>query len=270
METISPRDGDLLDEVGATVVMGGASLGSEMAARRTGRAGRAPWVAPGTVAVFSDVGCPWATLALHRFRTARERLDAVDRVPLDLHPFLLEDVNHEPTPMRMLRAELEVLAQISPEVGWQPWTGPEGSWPVSTLPANEAVQAAKRQSPRAAEELDWALRMAFFRNSRCITMRDVIEEAAAACPAVDDARLMQELDSGTWRGATWADHRSHRGMVEASPHFFAADGWDVVNPGVQLGEAGADGVPSIRIEDPEVFDRIVATAVATRSLSPSR
>lgn len=263
MSSTTARDGDLLDEVGATVVMGEASPASEMAARRAGRTGRAPWVAPGTVAVFSDVGCPFATLALHRFRTARERLGATDRVRLDLHSFLLEDVNREPTPKQRLTAEVEMLADLAPEVGWRAWEGSAGTWPVSMLLPNEAVQAAKQQSPLAAEELDWALRMAFFRDCRCITMRDVVEDVASGCPHVDVPRLMRELDDGTWRGAMWEDHRSHRGMVQASPHFFAADGWDVVNPGMELGSPGDDGVPPVRSDDPAIFETIVASAASS-------
>ena len=57
--------------------------------------------------------------------------------------------------------------------------------PVSTLLANEAVYAAKYQSRRAAEQLDVALRLGFWRNRRCVT----------GCDAVDVDQLADDLHS---------------------------------------------------------------------------
>jgi hypothetical protein len=62
--------------------------------------------------------------------------------------------------------------------------------PVSTLLANEAVYAAKYQSRRAAEQLDVALRLGFWRDSRCVT----------GCDAVDVDQLADDLESGRARG----------------------------------------------------------------------
>ena len=53
------------------------------------------------------------------------------------------------------------------------------------LPALEAVQAAKAQSWHASEQLDRALRKAFWAQGRCISMRHVILDVAKQTGAVD-------------------------------------------------------------------------------------
>ena len=49
------------------------------------------------------------------------------------------------------------------------WHADVPTWPRSTALANEAVHAAKSQSLSAASK-DTALRLAFFRDSRCISL----------------------------------------------------------------------------------------------------
>src|SRR5437868_3729976 len=131
-------------------------------------------VAPGTIVVWSDIACPWATLAVHRLHQARARLGLDDRTVLDHRAFPLELVNSRCTPRRVLAAEVPVAGALAPEFGWKVWQGPESEWPVTTLLALEAVQAAKEQSLWASEALDVALRRAFFADSRCISMRHVV------------------------------------------------------------------------------------------------
>jgi hypothetical protein len=76
--------------------------------------------------------------------------------------------------------------------------------PVSTLLANEAVYAAKYQSRRAAEQLDVALRLGFWRDSRCVT----------GCDAVDVDQLADDLHSGRARGTMLARYQSCRDDVQ--------------------------------------------------------
>src|SRR5947209_2328461 len=99
-------------------------------------------VAPGTVVVYTDVVCAWSTVALHRLYRARARLGLDDRLRVDLRLFLLEDVNRFAIPERMLDAEIPVVGQLAPELGMSPWAGEPSAWPVTSLPANEAVHAA--------------------------------------------------------------------------------------------------------------------------------
>src|SRR5204862_6927462 len=102
-----------------------------------------------------------------------------------------------------LEAEVPVIAGAAgaDRAGFQMWQRPFHEWPVTTLPALEAVQAAKTQSLRASEALDRALRRAFFGESRCISMRHVILEVAAKCDEVDHDALADALDHGTARAA---------------------------------------------------------------------
>ncbi|SDO15440.1 DsbA family protein [Geodermatophilus sp. DSM 45219] len=216
-------------------------------------------VTPGTVAVYTDVVCAWSTVALHRFYAARSRLGLDGAVRIDHRLFLLEDVNSFAIPMRMLNAELPVVGQLEPDLGITPWQGQPSDWPVTVLLANEAVHAAKTQSPAAAEQLDMALRLAFFRDSRCISMLHEVLDVARGCDAVDAGALAAALDDGRARGPMMADYRAHAGEVQGSPHFFLADGSDVHNPGTEQ-HSSAAGYPVVDSDDPSVYDDLVRRA----------
>lgn len=220
-------------------------------------------VAPGTVALYTDVVCAWSTVALHRFYAARSRLGLDDQVRVDHRLFLLEDVNRFAIPQRMLDAEIPVVGQLEPALGMSPWAGEPSSWPVTVLPADEAVHAAKQQSPAAAEQLDMALRLAFFRDSRCISMLHEVVDVARGCDLVDADAIAAALDDGRARAAMMADYRAHREDVQGSPHFFLADGSDVHNPGTEQHSSDA-GYPVVDSDDPSVYDDLVRRAAGMR------
>jgi predicted DsbA family dithiol-disulfide isomerase len=219
-------------------------------------------VAPGTIVVFSDVGCPWAHLAVHRLLVARHRLGLDDEVVLDHRAFPLEVFNRRPTPRLVLSAEVPVVGGLDPDAGWQVWQGDLATWPVTTLLALEAVQAAKEQGLAASERLDRALRVAFFGQSRCISMRHVVLEVADAC-GVDAEALREALDEGRARRTVFEQCQSAEdGDVKGSPHVFLPDGSDAHNPGIEMewvGEHGA-GFPVIGKDDPRVYDDLVSRA----------
>ena len=73
--------------------------------------------------------------------------------------------------------------------------------PVTTLLPLEAVQAAKSQNLAASEQLDRALRVALFAESRCISMLHVVLDLAKQCTHVDAVALEAQLHRGTARGA---------------------------------------------------------------------
>jgi len=222
-------------------------------------------VAPGTIVVWSDLGCPWAHVAVYRLHEARRVLDLEGAVRFDHRAFVLEVANAEATPKATLDAEMPVAGALAPGAGWEVWQDDASRWPVTMLPALEAVQAAKEQSLAAAEELDRALRVAFFGHSRCISLRSVILEVAAACGSVDVDRLRAALDDGRARGAVMGQHAAAAGWgVKGSPHLFLPDGTDVHNPGVELrweGEHGR-GFPVVTGDDPAVFTGILQRAAA--------
>ncbi len=222
-------------------------------------------VTPGTVALYSDLGCPWAHLAVYRLHATRLRLGLEDAVTFDHRAFPLEVFNERPTPWRVLSAEIPVVGGLDPDAGWQIWQGEPVTWPVTTLPALEAVQAAKEQGLRASERLDRALRVALFGQSRCVSMRHVILEVAADA-GLDVPALRDALDEGRARRAVFDQQRAASDdQVQGSPHLFLADGTDMHNPGIQMEWAGEHGVgfPVVSKDDPGVYEDLVRRAAET-------
>jgi predicted DsbA family dithiol-disulfide isomerase len=216
-------------------------------------------VAPGTIAVWSDLGCAWSHAVVWRLHDARRRLGLDGRVAFDHHVFPLELFNSEPTPRPRIDSEMPVAARLAPRAGWQAWSAPDHAWPATMLPPMEAVQAAKLQSLTASEQLDRGLRRAFFGESRCVSLRNVILEVANECEAVDLAALADALDDGRARRALMDDYAIARGdEVRGSAHLFAADGTDAQNPGITIGWSGES--PLIERDDPEAIDDFVRRA----------
>jgi predicted DsbA family dithiol-disulfide isomerase len=221
-------------------------------------------VAPGTIAVWSDLGCPWSHAVIWRLWDARRRLGLTERVRFDHHAFPLELFNNEPTPRAPREAEWPVAASLAPRAGWQSWSAPEHEWPVTMLPPMEAVQAAKLQSLAAAEALDRGLRRAFWGESRCISLRHVILGIATETDAVDAVALAQALDDGRGRRALfddWAVARTDE--VRGSAHLFAPDGTNDQNPGIAIGwtdDGSATGTYRIEADDPAAIERLVRRA----------
>jgi predicted DsbA family dithiol-disulfide isomerase len=223
----------------------------------------APEVRDGTIAVYGDIGCVWATVAVARLLRARSEFGLDEDVHLDHRLFLLEDVNSGPLARHIIEAELPVVEALEPDLGWTSWQADASAWPVTTAPANEAVHAAKRQSWRAAEELDLALRLALFRDSRCVSLRHEILDVASSCPSVDVDALGTALDEGSARAAMMRDYREHRDVVRGSPHLFFADGYEMHNPGVELSwpDGPGRGSPVVEHDDPDVYSDLVRRGV---------
>jgi predicted DsbA family dithiol-disulfide isomerase len=221
-------------------------------------------VAPGTIVVFSDIGCPWAHVAVWRLLDSRRRLGLEDRVAFDHRVFPLELFNSQATPRDELAVEWEACASLAPRAGWQAWSAPDWSWPGTMLPPMEAVQAAKEQGLGASEELDRGLRRAFWGESRCVSLRHVILEVAAECDGLDLEALADAFDSGRARAALFRQYEVARSdAVNGSPHLFLADGTNVENPGIEATwEEGSDGFwrPTIVGDDPSAYDRLVTAA----------
>ena len=217
-------------------------------------------VAPGTIQVWSDLGCPWSHAIVWRLWDARRRLGLEDRIRFDHHAFPLELFNSEPTPRPEREAEGRQAAELAPRAGWQPWSAPDHAWPVTMLPPMEAVLAAKEQSLAASEELDRGLRRALWAESRCVSLRHVILEVAGDCDAVDVPTLTEALDDGRARRALigdWAVARTDE--VRGSAHLFAPDGTNAQNPGLSLRWTEADGV-TVDADDPSAIEGFLRQA----------
>jgi predicted DsbA family dithiol-disulfide isomerase len=216
----------------------------------------------GRVVVYSDVGCPWAHLTVFRLHDARSRLGLDDDVVFEHRSFPLELFNERPTPRKVLDAEIPVAGALEPDAGWQMWRGADYEYPVTTLPALEAVHAARAQSDRAGERMDRALRRAFFGSSQTISMRHVIVSVAESCDGIDVARLTTALDDGRFRRTVMDDYdRAQASDVKGSPHVFV-NGLDAHNPGISMHWEGdhGKGFPVVDKDDPSIYDELLARA----------
>ncbi len=220
--------------------------------------------APGALVLFSDVACPWATVMVLRLRAARSDLGLEGTVALLHLANPLELVHERPLARRIIDAEIPLCAAATPGFGWSLWQGRLDEFPVTSLLAVEAVQAARRQSETAAEELDLALRQALFVASRCIALRHEVLAAAATCEAVDVRRLAADLDDGVARAATSRQARAAREVAgPCTGYLVAPDGSGSCNPGVTSRWLGPDlprGVPIVDDDDPSVYRDLVSAA----------
>jgi len=226
----------------------------------------------GAIAVYSDITCPWAHLAVARLHRFRAELGLEDEVGFDHRAFPLEVFNERPTPRRVLDAEIPVVGALEPDAGWQVWQGDPSTWPVTALLAMEAVQAAKTvcgPDLGASERLDRALRVAFFGQSRCISMRHVVLEVAKEALGADLAESLREaLDSGVARAAVLDQCETARTSddVKGSPHLFLPDGTNAHNPGVEMHWVGdhGKGFPVVDADDPGVYKSLLEATARAR------
>ncbi len=224
-------------------------------------------VTPGTLVVYADIGCPWAHVTVHRLHEARARLGLEGQVRFDHRAFVLELANQRPTPKLTLESEIPVTSGMESDAGWQLWQAALHEYPVSTLPALEAVQAAKEQGLDASERLDRNLRRAFFGASRCITMLHVILDVAGQSD-LDVTALRKALETGTFRGAVHDQHREAEAsdVVKGSPHVFAPGGMHAHNPGVNMhwdGGSDGKGFPVVDHDDPIAVEPLLQQAAST-------
>jgi predicted DsbA family dithiol-disulfide isomerase len=219
-------------------------------------------VQEGTILVFSDIACPWSSLAIFRFYRDRARLGYENDLLLDLKAFPLELFNERPTPKHFMDKEAALIATVEPELGWNPWSKPDARYPGTSMPALEAVQAAKSQSFRASEQLDLKLRQAFWADSRSIYLRSEILKAAEACSEVDAALLADAIDHGTARWEIMEQFReAEKDHVQGSPHFFLRDGSHFHNPGVQMHWDRELKEPIIDKDEPEMITEMIERAI---------
>jgi predicted DsbA family dithiol-disulfide isomerase len=223
-----------------------------------------PPVAQNTIQVWSDLLCPFAYVGLVRLRRARTRLELDGSVHVEHRTFPLELFNG-PHPRRGTDSEAVGLGQIEPEAEFRLWSAADDLYPHTVLLAAEAVHAATAQSLTAGEELDFALRRAFWTQSHSISHRQVIIDVAGELPAglLDVDALAAALDDGRHRAAVMADYAvSQTDAVDGSPTFRLADGTAVTNPGLTVHWDGpwASGFPVVDSEDAAVYDDLVERA----------
>lgn len=183
------------------------------------------------IAMYADIACPYAYVSAHRVRKLR---DAYRESIIITHKSLaLEYVNREPTPKALLELELPFMLQEEPDLPYQPWQGPESAWPVTMWPAFEAVKCAERQSLLLADELDWAIRVAFFAESRCISLRHVLLEIAQRV-GLEMTRFADDFDRGVTKYQVLQEAQEgwERLKVGGSPTFVLPSGKQISDMGL--------------------------------------
>jgi predicted DsbA family dithiol-disulfide isomerase len=217
------------------------------------------------IVVYSDVGCPWANIAVERLlRTLLDK--GLDReIGIDHRAFSLELMNDRPIPSDVLNAEIPTLRELEPSA---PWPDGPGPWRFtgSTLVALEAVQAAKEQSIEASVRLDRAFRRAMFEDLAQLETPLQVIEVAREVDGIDVEALEEALRAGRGR----AEVRRHAtesttDVVTGSPTLILPDGSTHHNPGISMhweDEPGERLV--IDSDDPDVYAGLVERSLATQ------
>lgn len=217
------------------------------------------------IVVYSDIGCPWANIAVHRLSQELLRQGLDREIGIDHRAFSLELQNDRPIPSHVLDAEIPTCRRLEPSAPW-----PEGAGPwrfsSSTLAALEAVQAAKLQGVEASVRLDRALRRAMFHDlAQLDTTRDVIE-IARSVDGVDVDALEDAMRAGRGRAEVQRHAvESESDLVTGSPTLVLPDGSAHHNPGISMhwdDEPGEELV--VESDDPGVYAELVERAFATR------
>ncbi len=213
--------------------------------------------------IWSEIHCPWATVAIHRLREARD--DAGLDVVFDQRPWPLELVNERGTPRVGVTAEVAVLANHEPNL-FSSYRN--DSWPSTFLPAFELVAAARRvHGLRAAEDVDYALRLAFFRYSVDVSIEAglvrALKIATDGGAKLDPDDVLEAWRTHAVRADVLADYeRSKQLEIQGSPQVFWPDGTSTHNPGLR-DHTMLRGIPRIHSDDSEEPRRLLLQA--TRS-----
>jgi len=210
-----------------------------------------------TIVIYSDLICPFSHIAVHRLFETRKRLGLEDEVRFDHHSFPIELLNGGPGTRHGSDSEIPALGPLEPEAGWQLWQGPDYHYPNSVLHAFAAIHLAKRQGLKQSEELDRALRRAFWAE---IQIHATILEIAAEVDDLDVAVLADELASGAGVEAVFADYRmAQTDAVSMSPHLFLPDGTSHTNPGIGVHWQGdwAKGFPVVDSDNPAIYENLL-------------
>lgn len=186
---------------------------------------------PLRIAVYADLSCPYAYLTMYRLRQLREEYRG--RITIAHKSLALEYVNREPTPKEVLDAELPILMLEEPAIPYEPWHAAVSTWPVTMWPAFEAVACAERQGLDHADDLDWAIRVAFFAESQCVSMRHVLLDLAERA-GLDMDRFTADFDGGAARRQVIEDAREgwERLKVPGSPTVVLPSGRQISDLGL--------------------------------------
>lgn len=221
-----------------------------------------------TIDVWSDIHCPWALVAVHRLRAARSRHEF--DVVFAPRAWPLEWVNRHGTPRDIVVTETAALASHEPEL-FNAYVN--DSWPSTFLPAFELVAATRRiHGERAAEDVDYALRLAFFRDSVDVSVKAGLEDALCVATGfganLDVERVLREWTFGNPRAAVHDDFVASALLpIQGSPQIFWPDRSSTHNPGMTDHEWRGDLV-RIGAVDASAAERLLTAQLADVAVDP--
>jgi hypothetical protein len=119
---------------------------------------------------------------------------------------------------------------------------------------------------QAAEDVDFALRLAFFRDSVDVSIRAglqaALDIAAGLNPHLDPAAIMRIWMDGNPRAEVGRDYEASRSVsIQGSPQIIWADGSTSHNPGMTDHE-WVDGRPQLRSVDALAVERLLLRTMA--------
>jgi predicted DsbA family dithiol-disulfide isomerase len=175
---------------------------------------------------WAEYYCPWCYVAAVRLHALQKEYEG--RVLAITRFFPIELVNGEEPPRDILEQEWWLAAIQEPAAPFIPYTA---DWPTTTLPAFDAVWAARQQGWAVAMDLDLRVRRAFFGESRNIGSRDVLLEIARD-PELDFARFERDFASPAARAAVTEESTLAREQyhVRGTPTLMLSDGTRVRPP----------------------------------------
>lgn len=193
------------------------------------------------VEVYGSMDCPYTYLATYRLRELWPRLDG--QVKVLWRCLSLEYINKRPVVQPLIAAERQLFAQIEPDLPYAPWARADWDWPATMWPASEALACAQLQNAQAAMAMSWALRHAFFGQSRNIALRHeilAIAKEVSERAALDVGQFKVDWDSGRMKPAVIGESRHgwRELNLKGSATFILPDGHRVTNPA--LGEIDFD------------------------------
>jgi predicted DsbA family dithiol-disulfide isomerase len=176
---------------------------------------------------WAEYYCPWCYVAAVRLHALQKEYEG--RALAITRFFPIELVNGEEPPRDILEQEWWLAAIQEPAAPFVPFTG---EWPTTTLPAFDAVWAARQQGWPVAMDLDLRVRRAFFGESRNIGSRDVLLEIARDTAELDFARFERDFASPAARAAVTAESAlaRERYHVRGTPTLMLSDGTRVRPP----------------------------------------
>ncbi|MDX1524152.1 MAG: DsbA family protein, partial [Anaerolineae bacterium] len=178
---------------------------------------------PVKIDLYADLHCPYAYLTAYRLRQLRD--EYAGKITIVHRCLSLEYINRRPTPKTIINEETPILMLAEPEIPYRPWKGKLTHWPVTMWPAVEAVKCAEKQGPALANDLDWAIRKAFFAENQCISMRHVLLDLARDA-GLDLARFTTDFDDGVTKRQVLQEAQKgwEELKVEGSPTFVLPSG----------------------------------------------